>query len=869
MDSLETNPSSTFDTQPPQAALQSSSEILAQNPHMYSETLAYPVQDPSSLQSHASVDHDQGLSVPPETLGSYDQNPPPPPETLASYDQYPPPPPENLTYEENQVPPWETLPSNNQNQNHSFSSETQNPSHPQQHLENGDSVDPNTDGNIDQIQKVPKPEIQKPLLSDSGVNNTYSGTDKDCSGGEEETSSRRRRRSRWDPPSESDNQNSDSGTRKRKSRWAAEEPKPILQLPDFMKELTGGIDLDPEVQRLNARLMEINRLLQSAQSGALLDDRPEGARSPSPEPLYDNMGHRINTREYRAREKLTQERREIISQIIKRNPAFKPPPDYRPPKLQKKLYIPMKEYPGYNFIGLIIGPRGNTQKRMEKETGAKIVIRGKGSIKEGRLQQKRDLKPDPSENEDLHVLVEAETQEGLDAAASMVEKLLQPVDEGLNEHKRQQLRELAALNGTIRDDEYCRLCGEPGHRQYACPARTSTFKSDVLCKICGDGGHPTIDCPMKGTTGKKMDDEYQNFLAELGGSAPDSLTKQNLSVPLLGSNSSGSNPPWASGNNAGGVGNTSHPGLGSNPVKKEYDDTNLYIGYLPPNFDDDALIRLFSPFGDIDQAKVIKDRATGLSKGYGFVKYFDVSQANQAIASMNGYRLEGRVIAVRVAGKPPQPPVPPGPPAPPIPTYPGSGQVTGGYPSQQYTPGGPLGNAPPGSYMSAPVPWGPPVPPPYAPYAPPPPPGSSMYTPVQGQSTTYGSQYPPRPPPPLPTGPPGAPSQSVPSSEAQQNFPPGVQSQNNSSAQSVPNNMYGNSVAGIAPSVQPTYPPSLGYPSYYGAVPPPVPHSAGDHSQNLGSVPWASKPVPPPVSSAEQKPYGTDSEYEKFMAEMK
>ncbi|KAJ4951736.1 hypothetical protein NE237_028568 [Protea cynaroides] len=848
MDSLQINPPSTFDALPPQAPPPSSSEIIAQNPDMFSETLAHSVTNPSYVQNYTSYDEAQGLSAPSETLDSYDQNPPPPPQTFASYDQYPPPPPENLAYGENQVPPLETLPLNNQDRSPSSEPQKQAPS--QENPENGASADPNTDRNIDQIQK--------PLLSDSG-------TDKDCSGGEEDTTSRRRRRSRWDPPSEYDNQNCDSGsgTRKRKSRWAAEEPKPVLQLPDFMKELTGGIDLDPEIQRLNARLMEINRLLQS---GALLDDRPEGARSPSPEPIYDNMGHRINTREYRAREKLNQERREIISQTIKRNPAFKPPPDYRPPKLQKKLYIPMKEYPGYNFIGLIIGPRGNTQKRMEKETGGKIVIRGKGSVKEGRLQQKRDLKPDPSENEDLHVLVEAETQEALDAAASMVEKLLQPVDEGLNEHKRQQLRELAALNGTIRDDEFCRLCGEPGHRQYACPARTSTFKSDVLCKICGDGGHPTIDCPMKETTGKKMDDEYQNFLAELGGTTLDSLTKQNFSVPLLGSNSSGSNPPWASGNNAGGIGNTSQAGLGANAIKKEYDDTNLYIGYLPPNFDDDALIRLFSPFGDIDQAKVIKDRATGLSKGYGFVKYSDVSQANHAIASMNGYRLEGRVIAVRVAGKPPQPAIPPGPPAPPIPTFPGSGQATGGYPSQQYTPGGRLGNVPPGSYMGPSIPWGPPVPPPYSPYAPPPP-GSSIYTPIQGQSTHYGLQY---PPPPLPSGPPGAPSQSVPSSEAQQSFPPGVQSQNNSSLQSVPNNVYGNSVAGVPPNVQPPYrPSSLGYPSYYGAVPPPVPHSAGDHSQNFGSAPWASNSVPPPVSSAEQTTYGADSEYEKFMGELK
>ncbi|KAI3745480.1 hypothetical protein L1987_58594 [Smallanthus sonchifolius] len=130
-------------------------------------------------------------------------------------------------------------------------------------------------------------------------------------------------------------------------------------------------------------------------SGQRLVDRPKGARSPSPDPVYDNMGTRINTREYRARERLNRERPEIISPADYR-PAFKPPADYRPPKLQKKLYILMKEYPCYNFSGLIIGPRGNTQKRMEKEIGAKIVIRGKGSVKEGRFgQKKRDLKFDP------------------------------------------------------------------------------------------------------------------------------------------------------------------------------------------------------------------------------------------------------------------------------------------------------------------------------------------------------------------------------------------------------------------------------------------------------------------------------------------
>ncbi|KAE8694503.1 DNA binding protein, putative isoform 1 [Hibiscus syriacus] len=681
-----------------------------------------------------------------------------------------------------------------------------------------------------------KPGIHKPLPSENGLTNTQSGTtDKYCSGGEEETTSRRRRRSRWDPPSDSNenlngNGETGSGNKKRKSRWADDEPKPAL----------------------NSRLLEISRMLQS---GLPLD-----ARLPSPEPIYDNMGIRINTREYRARERLNRERREIISQILKKNPAFKPPTDYRPPKLQKKLYIPMKEYPGYNFFGLIIGPRGNTQKRMENETGAKIVIRGKGSLKEGRFQQKGNMKPDPSENDDLHVLVEAETQDSLDAAVVMLEKLLHPVDDGLNEHKRQQLRELASLNGSIRDEEYCRLCGGAGHRQYACPSGTSTFKSDVLCKICGDGGHPTIDCPVKGTTGKKMDDEYQNFLVVLGGTVPDSASKENSS-----SASSGSNPPWAS--NSG----NALPGLGFNAVKppKEYDDTNLYIGYLPPNLDDDSLISLFSSYGDIVMAKVIKDRVTGLGKGYGFVKYANVDMANSAIKGMNGYNLEGRTVA----GKPPQPTVPPGPPTPSVATGLVSSQPVGAYPSQQFATGGPFNNTAPAGNAGNSVLWGPTVPPPYAPYAPPPrPPGSTMYPSVAGQPMPpYGLQYPRH----IQTVPPGFPAAPVTCSEMPQTFPPGVQSENNATAPTVATNIYGNSITEIPRNSQTAFPTSslLGY-SYYNAVPPPLfppaPTSLTEHSQSIGNVPWApNPPLSPTVSSAEKATYGADAEYEKFMAEMK
>ncbi|CAD6261157.1 unnamed protein product [Miscanthus lutarioriparius] len=650
----------------------------------------------------------------------------------------------------------------------------------------------------------------------------------DGSGAGAGDSSRRRRRSRWEQSNDdsaANNYGGEGGTggRKRKTRWAEEEPRPAFALPDFMKDFAAEMDPEP--------------------GGLPLDDRPEGARSPSPEPIYDNLGIRINTREYRARERLNRERQEIISQLIRRNPTFKPPSDYRPPKLQKKLYIPMKEYPGYNFIGLIIGPRGNTQKRMEKETGAKIVIRGKGSVKEGKLLQKRDLKPDPSENEDLHVLVEADTQEALDAAAGMVEKLLTLVDEVLNEHKRQQLRELATLNGTIRDDEFCRTCGEAGHRQYACPNKMNTFKSDVQCKICGDGGHPTIDCPVKGTSGKMMDDEYQNFLAELGGgSAPESMNKSG--GPMLALTGSGGSsgpsagtPPWSAGGGAAATG---------------------------------LNVSLFSQFGDIAMAKVIKDRNTGQSKGYGFIKYSDVSQANAVIAAMNGHHVEGRVIAVRVAGKPPQPaPAVSAPPSYPPPTDP----TSGGYSSQSYMGAPPP--PPPGSY--APVPWG--QPPPYASY-PPPPPGSSVYNPAppapgQAAPPPYGMQYPPPPPPPAaPIPPPG----TAASSDGAQNYPPGVTPPSSGApTHPVATSVYASSGAPNAPSMYP--PPPYSYSPYYPPPfqpPPPPPLASVDPSQSIATAPWATHsavpPPPPPLSSTTDQPtasYGADPEYGKFMSEMK
>lgn len=78
---------------------------------------------------------------------------------------------------------------------------------------------------------------------------------------------------------------------------------------------------------------------------------------------------------HRYREKMQRKRNELIETLIARDPTYRPPSDYRPEKKWCKLSIPHRQYPGYNFIGLIIGPRGNTQQRMQAETNTKIAIR--------------------------------------------------------------------------------------------------------------------------------------------------------------------------------------------------------------------------------------------------------------------------------------------------------------------------------------------------------------------------------------------------------------------------------------------------------------------------------------------------------------
>ena len=212
---------------------------------------------------------------------------------------------------------------------------------------------------------------------------------------------------------------------------------------------------------------------------------------------------------------------------------------------------------------------------MENESGAKIAIRGKGSVKEGKGRS--DAAHTSNQEEDLHCLIMAETEDKVNKAKQLIHNVIETVrtipcsqlsgistdcllqaasiPEGQNELKRGQLRELAALNGTLRDDENqaCQNCmssyllaqaesieltytgGQIGHRKYDCPEQRN-FTANIICRVCGNAGHMARDCPdrQRGSDsrnnpggfsrpqgrvggGDAVDREMEQLFQELGG----------------------------------------------------------------------------------------------------------------------------------------------------------------------------------------------------------------------------------------------------------------------------------------------------------------------------------------------------------------
>lgn len=75
----------------------------------------------------------------------------------------------------------------------------------------------------------------------------------------------------------------------------------------------------------------------------------------------------------------------------------------------------------------------------------------------------------------------------------------------------------------------------------------------------------------------------------------------------------------------------------------------LYVGNLAYSVRDDSLHEAFSQFGAVTSAKVMMDRETGRSKGFGFVEMGSAAEAQAAIDGLNGQSVEGRQIVVNIS----------------------------------------------------------------------------------------------------------------------------------------------------------------------------------------------------------------------------
>jgi splicing factor 1 len=243
----------------------------------------------------------------------------------------------------------------------------------------------------------------------------------------------------------------------RKTRWGAKNDK--VNIPGLPTSLPSDLSHGQlEHYIIHMRIEEISRTIRSG------NYVPAYKRSVSPEPTYDSYGKRSNTRTQRYCQKLEDEQTALVERGLRTIIGFRPPIDYaRSSNVSEKLYIPYYDYPDINFIGLLIGPRGITLKKMEQECGVKISIRGKGSVKEGKIKTTMQS----GDDDELHCLITADTENRIKAAITMIMRIIETaarVPEGQNELKRTQLRQLAEINGTLRAEEtqICTNCGATG-----------------------------------------------------------------------------------------------------------------------------------------------------------------------------------------------------------------------------------------------------------------------------------------------------------------------------------------------------------------------------------------------------------------------
>ncbi|XP_013793394.1 KH domain-containing, RNA-binding, signal transduction-associated protein 3-like, partial [Limulus polyphemus] len=130
----------------------------------------------------------------------------------------------------------------------------------------------------------------------------------------------------------------------------------------------------------------------------------------------------------------------------------------RPIKHQVKVLVPVKDHPNFNFVGKLLGPKGNSLKQLQEETQTKMAVLGKGSMRDKKKEEDLRQLEDPKFfhlREDLHVEITAfapaaEAYSRMAVALTRLKPFLVP--DYYDEIRQKQLRELAILNKIRQQD---------------------------------------------------------------------------------------------------------------------------------------------------------------------------------------------------------------------------------------------------------------------------------------------------------------------------------------------------------------------------------------------------------------------------------
>jgi len=164
--------------------------------------------------------------------------------------------------------------------------------------------------------------------------------------------------------------------KKRKSRWddgsTAPKQKHIVQNMPTIINIQNVDNTQQQIYLLQLQIREATQKLTMPSLGIPPNPRD---RSPSPEPIYNSKGVRMNTRYERTKAKLTNMRNNAITKLKDLDPTYKPPSNYayKNTNLEDKIDVPQDEYPQYNFMGLLLGPRGNSLEKIKQKYNTRKI----------------------------------------------------------------------------------------------------------------------------------------------------------------------------------------------------------------------------------------------------------------------------------------------------------------------------------------------------------------------------------------------------------------------------------------------------------------------------------------------------------------